>query len=245
MKKNIVITLTAVIAAVLCVCGMAAAQEPAYPLYPGTSELYSPEEIAAAADAIMEEFSSWEGCELYRLQYAGDARSQGELEYVKANYDGSWDGCMFFMSAFRSPKEETMAWAANEDYCWSWTVIRSNGGEWTLNNWGWSEPFIKSDQYSVYDMVGGSENIRAELQRMEGVKQLSINYMGDAVSASNLDYINSMEDGRFDECAVYEVWFMSPKEAYGAWEADTLYVWTWYLGRAGKGYWETVTYGVG
>ena len=83
------------------------------------------------------------------------------------------------------------------------------------------------------------------MQQMEGVRQLNISYTDDKLSAANLEYLNSLEKGDFDECAVFEVWFMSPKEAYGAWEADTLYTWTWYMGRADKGYWETVTFGVG
>ena len=245
MKKNIVLTLFAVILTALCICGVAGAQEPDYPLYPGVSELYSYEDIVAAADVIMAEFSTWDGCKLYRLQYAGDTRSLNELANVNADSEEPYDKCMLFMSAFRSPKEESMAWAANEDYCWSWTVVRNKDGEWTLRNWGWAEPFLKSDHLSVYDLEGGSENIRADLSQMEGVKQLNISYTDDDFSEENLDYINSLERGEFDECAVYEVWFMSPKEAYGAWEADTLYVWTWYLGRSDKGYWKTVTYGIG
>ena len=245
MKKNIIVTLLLIIIAVMCICGIAGAQEPDYPLYTGSSELYSNEDIQAAADVIMAEFSNWEGCKLYRLQYAGDVRSLNELENVKATYDESYDECMLFMSAFRSPEKEAMAWAANEDYCWSWTLVRNNGGEWVLKNWGWAEPNVKSGQYSVYDVIGGAENIQADLNGMEGVKQLNISYTDDKTGEANLDYINSLGRGGFDECAVYEVWFMSPKEAYGAWEADTLYVWTWYLGRSDKGYWETVSYGVG
>ena len=245
MKKNIVLTLAAVIISALCFCGIACAQDPDYPLNPGESGIYSYEDIVAAADAIMAEFSTWEGCELYLLQYAGDVRSQNELEYVKANYEGTFDDCMLFMSAFRSPKEASGAWAPGEDYCWSWTVVRAAGGEWELNNWGWAEPNLKSDQFSVYDLQGASDEIRFEMQQMEGVRQLNISYTDDKLSAANLEYINSLEKGDFDECAVFEVWFMSPKEAYGAWEADTLYTWTWYMGRADKGYWETVTFGVG
>ena len=245
MKKNTILTLCAAVIAVLCFCGIACAQEADYPFIPGESELFSQEDIKAAADAVMAEFTTWEGCKLYRLQYAGDARSLSELEYVKKNYEEPYEDCIVFMSAFRSPEEATMAWAANEDYCWSWTVVRVKDGEWVLNNWGWAEPYVTSGTYSVYDLNGASENIRAELQQMEGVKQLNISYTSDEISAANLDYINSLERGEFDECAVFEVWFMSPKEAYGAWEADKLYVWSWYLGRSGKGYWETVSYGVG
>lgn len=245
MKKNIVSAFFTVLIAALCLCGIAGAQDRDYPFNPGQSELFSDEDIAGAADAVMAEFSKWEGCKLYLLQYAGDERSLNELEYVKANYEEPYDECILFLSAFRSPNEATMAWAANEDYCWSWTVVRAKGGEWVLNNWGWAEVFVKSEQYSVYDMNAAVDTIRADLEKMEGVKQLNISYTSDKTSAANLDYINSLDKGKFDECAVFEVWYMSPKEAYGAWEPDTLYVWTWMLGRSDKGYWETVTYGVG
>ena len=245
MQKNIVLTLCTVIIAVFCFCGIAAAQDPDYPFNPGTSELYSYEDIVAAADVIMDKFAEWEGCEVYLLQYAGDKRSLSELEYVKENYEEPYDECMLFMSAFRSSDDAAMAWEPNEDYCWSWTLVRANGGEWVLNNWGWAEPFLGSSQYSVYDLVGASDVIHYDLDQMEGVKQLNISYTDDKFSASNLEYINSLERGEFDECAVFEVWFMSPKEAYGAWEPDTLYIWTWYMGRADKGFWETVTYGAG
>ncbi len=245
MKNNIALTLFAVIIAALCFCGIAGAQESDYPFTPGESGLFAQEDIKAAADTVMAEFSTWEGCKLYRLQYAGDARSLSELEYVKKNYEEPYEDCMVFMSAFRSPDEETMTWTANEDYCWSWTVVRVKDGEWVLKNWGWAEPYMKSDLYSVYDLEGAIENVLYEIGQMEGVKPLNVSYTSDENSAANLDYIKSLERGEYDECAVFEVWFMSPKEAYGAWEADTLYIWTWYMGRSGKGYWETVSYGVG
>ncbi len=243
MKKKIILTLCAVIIAAFCICGIAGAEKTDYPFNPGGSEMYSYDEIVAAADVIMAKFSEWEGCQMYLLEYAGDERSQDELEYVKANYEGQNDECMVFMSAFRSPKEATMAWAADEDYCWSWTLVRAEGGEWQLNNWGWSEPYLKSKLYSVYDLLGASEDIRYEMEQMEGTKVLNVSYKNDAESKMNLDYINSLEKGEYDEAAVFQVWFMSPKEAYGAWEPDTLYTWDWFLGRSDKGYWETVTYG--
>ena len=190
MKKNIVLTLFAAVIAVLCVCGIAGAQGPDHPLYPGNSELYSIEDIKSAADVIMAEFSTWEGCEMYRLEYAGDAHSLYELETVNAYSEEHYDECMVFLSAFRSPDEVTGAWTANEDYCWSWMVVRVKGGEWTLNNWGWAEYYQESDQYSVYDMDGGSENIRADIEQMEGVKLLNISYTNDKLSAENLEYIN-------------------------------------------------------
>ncbi len=245
MKKNIVWTICAVIIAALCFCGIAAAEELDFPFNYGESDIFSMEDMETAAKVVMAKFSEWDGCKMHMLEYGGDARSLDELEYVKANYEEQYDECMVLMSAFRSPKEETMAWEPDQDYAWSWTLTRANGGEWNLINWGWAEPFLKSGLYSVYDLDGASENILYDLWQMEGVNPLNISYTNDELSAANLDYINSLDKGEFDECAVFRVWFMSPKEAYGAWEADILYDWTWFLGRSDKGYWETVTYGVG
>ena len=244
MRKNIILTFCAVVIAAFCFCGIAGAQID-YPLDPGVSKLYSYEDIVSAANVIAAKFSEWKGSKLYLLEYAGDARSLSELEYVKAHYEEPYDECMVFLSAFRSSDDASMAWEPNEDYCWSWTLVRSNGDEWVTNNWGWAEYYMESNQYSIYDLLGASDIIRSEVENMEGVKLLNISYTDDERSAANLDYINSLREGKFDECVVFDVWFMSPKEAYGAWEADSLYVWTWYMGRSDKGYWETVTFGVG
>ena len=40
MKKNILLTICAVVLAAFCICGIACAQDPEYPLNPGSSELY-------------------------------------------------------------------------------------------------------------------------------------------------------------------------------------------------------------
>ena len=245
MKKNAVLILCAIFIAVLSFSGIAAAQETNEVFIPGESKLYTPEEIAAGADIIAKKFSEYEGVELYRIEYGGDARSLYELEISKTLYEEPYDQCMVFVSAFRTSDDKSMTWAPNEDYFWSWTLFRANGGEWELKNWGWAEYFLDSKQFSIYDLMGAADNIFYEIQQMEGVKLLNISYTDDEVSASNLEYINSLDEGKYDECAVFEVWFMSPQEAYGAWEADTLYVWTWYLGRSDKGLWESVTFGVG
>ena len=63
---------------------------------------------------------------------------------------------------------------------------------------------MKSAQYSVYDIDGASDIIRSELAQMEGVKQLNTGYTDDALSSSSLEYINSLDRGKYDECAVFE-----------------------------------------
>ena len=110
-------------------------------------------------------------------------------------------------------------------------------------NWGWHENYLKSEQYSNEDMAAAEEVITARIGNMEGVQLHFISYAGDKFSNAELDYINSLQKGEFDECAAFYVTFQSPRAAYGTWEPDRLYVWTFYLGRANKGEWNLITYG--
>lgn len=247
MKKNLVMTLCLILTALFCLSLTAGAQEEetGTVIDFGQSERYTQEDLEHAVDAILAQFDTWEGCEMHILSYAGDEESMDELATVNSLGEGTFDECAIFDSAFRSPKEAYGAWQADTEYTWNWTLARAGKGEWKLVNWGWKENYFKSKQYSFYDLNGGMETILDELNSMEGTSFRYMKYAGDEFSTSQLDYINSLERGTFDECAVYNVWFMSPKEAYGAWEPDRLYSWSFYLGRADKGAWHIVTYGVG
>ena len=207
------------------------------------SDLFTQDEMAMAVDVILEEFSKWEGCEMHLITYAGDDVSQHEMESVKKLDPDVYDECAVFYSAFRSPKEAYGAWQADEEYTYSWTLARKDKGGWVLQNFGWAENYLESQQYTEEDMTAALNAISAEVDRMEGVKMRFIRYRGDEYSKGELEYVNSLERGVFDECAVFEVWFISPKEAYGAWEPDMLYTWSFYLARAEKGEWNIVTYG--
>lgn len=211
----------------------------------GTSERYTPEELEAAVDVILAEFDTWKGCEMHLLSYAGDEESMDELDSVNSLDRGSFDECVIFDSAFRSPKEgiENTAWEADQEYTWNWILARADKGEWNLVNWGWKESWFKSERYTLDELLAGADVIYGEFEKMEGTSLRYMKYAGDEFSSGELDYVNSLERGEFDECAVYYVWFMSPKEAYGAWEPDMLYSWSFYLARADKGPWQVVTFG--
>ena len=243
MKKNLVLTISMVIAAILCFCGIVCAQDTSVILKYGESELFTKEDMDAAFEAVMAEFAGWEGCDMHYMEYAGDAQSQAELVYVQEDCEEPWDECLVFLSAFRSPKEAYAAWQADEEYVWNWILVRAEKGDWNLLTWGWPEGFIQSEQYTTDEMIAAVDVIQEELSTMEGVRLHVIRYLGDEFSKTQLEYLNSLERGEFDECAVFSVWFQSPKEAYGAWEADTLYRWTWFLARAEKGEWQSVTFG--
>ena len=243
MKKNLMFSLLVVIA--LCFsCVTSFAQEEGGAMIDlGESEIFSQEDLEAAVDVILAEFSGWEGCEMHFLGYGGDARSLAELEYVQEHYEEGYDEVAVFLSAFRSPKEQYGAWEADTEYTYSWCAARIDKGDWKLINWGWAESFYKSEQYTDEEMTAAMDAIHAELEKMEGVSFRFMEYDGDEFSNSQLEYVNSLERGEFDECAVFTVWFMSPKEEIGAWNPDTLYNWQFFLGRADKGSWQVVTFG--
>ncbi len=245
MKKSIIFTLILVFTAILNFSITAGAQEAGAIIDYGQSERYTQEELEAAVEVILTEFDTMEGCEMHLLSYAGDEESMDELENVNDLDRGTFDECVIFDSAFRSPKEAAGAWEPDEEYTWNWTLARAEKGEWNLVNFGWKESYLKSERYSFYDLAGGADVIMYELENMEGTAFRYMKYAGDEFSMSQLDYINSLNRGTFDECAVYNVWFMSPKEAFGAWEPDMLYSWSFYLGRSDKGAWQTLTFGVG
>ena len=228
--------------AVFCLAGVCSAQNWPYIDLNG-SEMYTEQDLQAAADVILAEFNTWEGCELHTLGYAGDEESMDWLDYANESDKGPFDEVVMFDSSFRSPKEQYGAWQPDEEYTWSWTLARADKGEWQLLTWGWKEPWLKSEQYSWEELTDGMIAIYAKFEEMEGTSVRYMKYAGDEYSNSELEYINSLDRGEFDECAVYNVWFMSPKDAYGAWEPDMLYSWSFFLGRAGKGEWNVVTYG--
>ena len=241
MKKMFAMLLTLTLA--LSLCGIAAAQENGAIIDLGESKLFSQEDLQKAVDAILTEFATWEGTEMHLITYAGDEQSLSELEYVQKHYEEGYDEVAVFLSAFRSPKVQYGAWNPDEEYTYSWCAARKDKGEWNLINWGWAENFYKTEQYSDEDMTAAMDTIYAEMDKMEGTKTRFMKYAGDEFSRSELDYINSLDRGVYDECAVFYVWFISPKEAYGAWEPDMLYSWSFYLGRADNGDWKVITFG--
>ena len=243
MKKKLVRIITLSLLAVFCFCGIAGAQGNGAYFDLNGSKRYTQAELQAAVDVILNTFNTFEGCELHGISYAGDEESMDALASANSLERGVFDEIALFDSHFRSPKEQIGSWEPDEEYTWSWTLGRAGKGEWTLVNYGWKENWFKSEQYSYGDLIAGMDAVFNSLNAMEGTSFRYMKYAGDEYSSSQLEYINSLGRGTFDECAVYYVWFMSPKDAYGAWEPDTLYSWSFFLGRADKGAWQVVTFG--
>ena len=94
------------------------------------SKIYSNDVIAAAGDALIEDFNKLKGCKLYSYTYAGDEKSEENLAYI--NEFGHYDQCIVFESVFRSPLFGGGGWNANSIYTWTWYLGREYGGEWVV-----------------------------------------------------------------------------------------------------------------
>ena len=121
----------------------AAAEEAASSDY-GESEIYTPEDMEKAVEAIMKEFDNWKGCKMNEIKYAGDeCASDVNLESVKEAANGKeFTQCIEFISSFHSPTDEAdlegTAWEPDTEYTdYQWWLGRTDGGEWELVNWGY------------------------------------------------------------------------------------------------------------
>ena len=111
---------------------------------------------------------------------------------------------------------------------------QGNGAYFDLNG---------SERYTQEELQAAVNVILGTFDTFEGCELHGISYAGDEESMDALTSANSMDRGTFDETAVFDSHFRSPKEQYGAWEPDEEYTWSWTLGRANKGEWTLVNYG--
>ncbi|MBR3314590.1 MAG: hypothetical protein IKG18_10670 [Atopobiaceae bacterium] len=110
----------------------------------GSSTLYSKEDIDAAIDAVMVEFNTWEGCTMKRIAFTDDKSCTDTLTYCNEMRDKDapeYDEAMLLTSEFHSPSEVVSrgtAFEPEKDYTdYTWTLARTNGGEWKLLTWGY------------------------------------------------------------------------------------------------------------
>ena len=88
----------------------------------GTSDLYSKADMDAAIALVIEEFSSWEGCELHSIRYSSDECNNSEnLEWLNmiAQANGkniTFTQCMKLVSDFHSPLTNSGAWEEDCEY---------------------------------------------------------------------------------------------------------------------------------
>lgn len=110
----------------------------------GPSDLYTAEELDAAAIKIAEEFSTWNGCEMLSITYAGDeCNSEENIQWVNETKEGkNYTQCVEFLTDFHSPTDEAdlegTAWEPDTDYTdYQWWLAREDGGDWELVSWGY------------------------------------------------------------------------------------------------------------
>ena len=110
----------------------------------GSSELYTTEEMDEAIALILEEFNTWEGCEMHSIRYFSDECNSGEFvawmnELAEAREPGTtFTQCIAFRSDFHSPVEAYGSWEADQEYTnWEGWLARDDGGSWQLMTWGY------------------------------------------------------------------------------------------------------------
>ncbi len=106
----------------------------------GKSTLYTEEELKEAVVQIKCRFAGWEGCELHSIRYAGDkSASEENLRWMnELDENGSYTQAAEFLMDFHTPKEQTGAWEADEEYTdYEWWLARSEDGGWEVVTQGY------------------------------------------------------------------------------------------------------------
>lgn len=108
-----------------------------------------------------------------------------------------------------------------------------------INDCGESALYTKEERQDAADLISNT------VESFEGCKLYAVKYEGDDVSKKNLEYCNSLAaDGvTYSESIVFTSYFRSPIFGGGAWNANSMYSWSWYLARTNGGEWEILTYG--
>jgi D-alanyl-D-alanine carboxypeptidase len=108
----------------------------------GTSEIYTKEDMDSALEMVQQEFTSWKGCEMHAIRYAGDESCTEEnLKWMNdLNADGNYTQVAEFLMDFHSPAEQLdgWAWTANAEYMdYEWWLARSADGSWDIVTFGY------------------------------------------------------------------------------------------------------------
>ena len=104
------------------------------------SDIFTVEELDAAAALIQAEFETWDGCEMHLLHYAGDASCTEEnLAWLNSLAEGkTFTRCAEFLSDFHTAPDAGGAWNPDAEYSdWQWWLACTDTGEWELLTWGY------------------------------------------------------------------------------------------------------------
>lgn len=103
-----------------------------------------------------------------------------------------------------------------------------------------------SETYTDTELQAAADMIIAQIKSWNSVDEIrTVSYSGDIISAENLEYCNTLNNGVYDQCVVFESAFFTSGSADSAgFEPNSLYDgWMWYLARTDGGAWEVVTCG--
>lgn len=110
----------------------------------GTSEIYTREDMDGALEMVWQEFTSWAGCEMHAIRYAGDeCNSEENIQWMNELKEGKdYTQCIEFITDFHSPVEDEevkdTAWEQDKEYTgYQWWLARTDGGDWELLTWGY------------------------------------------------------------------------------------------------------------
>ena len=127
MKKIVCTLLCIMLVCGLCACGGEVSKAKTENV---DSEMYSEEDIYSAIETIKKEFkSSWKGCTLTEIHYAGDDTSKDHQDWADRN---NADEVIVLLSSFDVDSSGGDG-SLNPDSTyddWMWILVRTNGGKW-------------------------------------------------------------------------------------------------------------------
>lgn len=134
MKKIMYVMLCILVAVELTACGGDVSNVKTRNV---DSEIYSQAEIDDAVEVIIKEFkSSWKGCTLTEIYYAGDDRIENYQDWAERN---NADEVIVLGSSFDVDSSGGDG-SLNPDGTysdWSWILVRKSGGAWKHVDYGY------------------------------------------------------------------------------------------------------------
>ncbi len=107
----------------------------------GKSDIYTQDELKAAADTILNEIKTWDSVKtVYSISYCGDDVSTDQLAYCNSLSDKQYTQCVVFESSFMTAgSAESGGFNPNDRYDgWLWYLAGTDGGQWELLTWGYA-----------------------------------------------------------------------------------------------------------
>ncbi len=103
------------------------------------SEKYSEFELRIALKVVYDRFSTWKGVRLISVEYMGDERSEGELDYCRGINKKNYADCIVFTSAYRTYKNCEPCLEPFTVYDgYNWIIAREKNGTWELVTCGYA-----------------------------------------------------------------------------------------------------------